>query len=101
MSGPRAATPLLPTRPDPLLRTPAWLKYLTLTILVLGVLFALPNALPDRVRARIPSRLPSKTVSLGLDLQGGSYLLEEVDLPQVQKDKAEVLMGDIRAAMRK
>ena len=40
-------------------------------------------------------------MSLGLDLQGGSYLLLEVQLDQVQKDKAESMIGDIRAAFRK
>ena len=62
---------------------------------------ALPNALPDNVRAQIPGWLPSQTVTLGLDLQGGSYLLLEVELDAVQKDKLESLMGDIRRALRK
>ncbi len=66
-----------------------------------GLLIALPNALPDRALARLPSWLPHSAVSLGLDLQGGSYLLLEVDLPQVQKDKAQAMIGDIRAAFRK
>jgi protein-export membrane protein SecD len=40
-------------------------------------------------------------VSLGLDLQGGSYLLLQVELDQAQKDKAEAMIGDIRTAFRK
>ena len=40
-------------------------------------------------------------MSLGLDLQGGSYLLLEAQLDQVQKDKTEAMIGDIRAAFRK
>ena len=39
---------------------------------------------------RLPAWLPSSTVSLGLDLQGGSYLLLEVQLDQVQKDKTGI-----------
>jgi preprotein translocase subunit SecD len=66
-----------------------------------GILIALPNALPDKVVSRIPGYLPHSTVSLGLDLQGGSYLLLEVDFNQVQKDKAQAMIGDIRAAFRK
>ena len=54
-----------------------------------GVLIALPNALPDKVLSRYPASCRTSTVSLGLDLQGGSYLLLEVDFDQVQKDKAE------------
>ena len=84
-----------------MLRTPTWSKYLTLIVLFLGLLFALPNALPDKVLAKFPSWLPSHKVSLGLDLRGGSSLQMEIDLGQVQADKAETLMNDIRAAMRK
>ena len=70
-------------------------------ILIAGILIALPNALPDRARARLPSWWSNLTVSLGLDLQGGSYVLLEVQLDQVQKDKIESLMGDVRHALRK
>ena len=66
-----------------------------------GLLIALPNALPDKAVSRIPGYLPHSTISLGLDLQGGSYLLLEVDFAQVQKDKAQAMIGDIRAAFRK
>jgi preprotein translocase subunit SecD len=78
-----------------------WSRLLTLAIVLGGLLIALPNALPDNVRSRIPHWLPSSTVNLGLDLQGGSYLLLQVDLDQVNKDKAEAMLGDIRAAFRK
>jgi protein-export membrane protein SecD len=70
-------------------------------VVVWGIMTALPNALPDRARARIPTWLSAGTVSLGLDLQGGSSLLLEVDFAQVQKDRVESLVGDIRAAFRK
>src|SRR5437763_4821601 len=45
--------------------------------------------------------MPSSTVNLGLDLQGGSYLLLEIDMPGVVKERLETLRGDIRAALRK
>jgi protein-export membrane protein SecD len=70
-------------------------------ILIAGILIALPNALPDKARSRLPPWWGNMTVSLGLDLQGGSYVLLEVQLDQVQKDKVEALMGDIRRALRK
>ena len=66
-----------------------------------GLLVALPNALPNSITAKIPSWLPHNSVSLGLDLQGGSYLLLEVDFAQVQRDKAQATVGDIRAGLRK
>jgi len=84
-----------------MLQIPTWSKVVTILILVVGFLIALPNALPSSVIARMPPFLPRGTVALGLDLQGGSYLLLEVQFDQVQKDKLESLMGDIRVAFRK
>ncbi|HEX4159463.1 MAG TPA: protein translocase subunit SecD [Rhizomicrobium sp.] len=84
-----------------MLQIPAWSKIVTILILVAGVLIALPNALPGWVVSRMPPFLPTNTVALGLDLQGGSYLLLEVEFDQVQKDRLETLMSDIRVAFRK
>jgi protein-export membrane protein SecD len=83
------------------LQVSPWTRIITILIVLAGALIALPNALPDKVLHRFPSWLPSSAVNLGLDLQGGSYLLLEVQLDQVQKDKAETMIGDIRAAFRK
>src|SRR5579863_1069640 len=90
-----------PKRRTDVLQVSSWTRIVTLLIVLGGMLIALPNALPDKVLHRFPSWLPSSAVSLGLDLQGGSYLLLEVQLDQVQKDKAESMIGDIRAAFRK
>lgn len=84
-----------------MLQIPTWSKVLTILILVAGFLIALPNALPGWVVSRMPPFLPTGTVALGLDLQGGSYLLLEVEFDQVQKDRLESLMGDIRVGFRK
>ncbi|HEX4636360.1 MAG TPA: protein translocase subunit SecD [Rhizomicrobium sp.] len=84
-----------------MLQVSLWSRLITLIILVGGILIALPNALPPDVRARMPKFLPSSAVNLGLDLQGGSYLLLGVDFDQVTRDRSESLMGDIRAAFRK
>jgi protein-export membrane protein SecD len=70
-------------------------------ILLGGILISLPNALPESARARLPAWWAGEAVSLGLDLQGGSYLLLEVQLDQVQKDKVDALMGDIRRGLHK
>jgi protein-export membrane protein SecD len=84
-----------------MLQIPTWSKVLTILILAAGFLIALPNALPGWVVSRMPPFLPTGTVALGLDLQGGSYLLLEVEFDQVQKDRLESLMGDIRVGFRK
>ena len=83
------------------LQVSPWARIATLLVLLVGLFLALPNALPDKILNHFPSFLPKSSVSLGLDLQGGSYLLLEAQLDQVQKDKAEAMIGDIRAAFRK
>ena len=70
-------------------------------ICLLGLLLAYPNFLPADMRGYIPSWMPSRTINLGLDLQGGAYMLLEVDLPGVTKERMESLKGDVRAALRK
>jgi protein-export membrane protein SecD len=84
-----------------MLQVSTWTRLVVALILLTGLLVATPNALPDDIRSHIPGWLPSQTVTLGLDLQGGSYLLLEVELDAVQKDKLESLMGDVRRALRK
>ena len=84
-----------------MLQVPTWSRVVVAFILIAGLLIALPNALPEKVRARLPGWWANQTVSLGLDLQGGSYLLLEVQLDEVQKDKIESMKGDIRRALRK
>jgi protein-export membrane protein SecD len=83
------------------LQVPLWSRLLTLIILLSGILIAFPNALSPDVRARMPKFLPSSAVNLGLDLQGGSYLLLGVDFDQVTRARADSLMDDIRAGLRK
>lgn len=84
-----------------MLQFPNWYKILTALIVATGVLFALPNALPSWVTEKMPSWLPTDSVTLGLDLQGGSYVLLEVGIDQVYKDKLETLTADIRIKLRK
>lgn len=84
-----------------MLQVSTWTRMLVGLILLGGLLIAIPNALPDKILTHIPGWLPSQTVSLGLDLQGGSYLLLEVELDAVEKDKLESLMSDVRRGLRK
>jgi SecD/SecF fusion protein len=84
-----------------MLQFPTWYRIVTAIIIAAGILFALPNALPNWVVARMPSWLPTSSVTLGLDLQGGSYVLLEVGIDQVYKDQLETLTADIRVRLRK
>jgi len=83
-----------------MLQVARWIRILVTAVLLGGLLVAIPNLLPSDFRARLPGLLQN-TVSLGLDLQGGSYLLLEVELDQVQRDRIESLTGDVRIALRK
>jgi preprotein translocase subunit SecD len=62
-----------------MLQFPPWKVILIVGITLIGALLALPNALTEKQRESIPGFLPSSPVNLGLDLQGGVYLLLEVD----------------------
>ncbi len=62
---------------------------------LLGLLLCLPNLFPAPA-----SWIPWRTVNLGLDLRGGSYLLLEVDMKAVTKEKLESLVDGIRQALR-
>jgi len=64
--------------------------------MLFGILFALPNFLSEQTRASLPAWLPKTPMALGLDLQGGSYLLLEVDIPGVRTERLSAIEGDIR-----
>ena len=60
-----------------------WKMILVAIVAVSGFLFAFPNALSEEDTAALPSWLPNQQMNLGLDLQGGSHLLLEVDVASV------------------
>ncbi len=62
-------------------------------------LFAVPNFLPDKMVASWP-KWAQRHVVLGLDLQGGSHILLEVDTKTVRKDMIETLRDDVRRVLR-
>jgi protein-export membrane protein SecD len=69
-------------------------------IVAFAMLACFPNLLSDEQRAEIPSFLPSSKISLGLDLQGGSYVLLEVDQGSLKDNLSKQLIGDIRLRLR-
>jgi protein-export membrane protein SecD len=68
-----------------------------LGIIVLGVIFSIPNLFPRDDVEKWPSWLPKTVVSLGLDLQGGSHLLYEVDIADLEKERLNDAVNDIRS----
>ncbi|QDZ10074.1 protein translocase subunit SecD [Devosia ginsengisoli] len=63
---------------------------------LLGILFALPSFLPENVRDSWPGFLPRQTVVLGLDLQGGSHLLLQVNESGIVSERLQSLRRDVR-----
>src|ERR1700710_1526932 len=69
-----------------------------LTALVV-CLCAVPNFFPEATVKGWPAWAQRRLV-LGLDLQGGSYLLLEVDSNYVKKDKLDQIRDDVRRTLR-
>lgn len=73
---------------------------LILAVILAGLYTAAPNLFSEGDLQKLPSWLPARTVSLGLDLQGGSHLLYEVDTAGLVKEKIEATEGEMRSAFR-
>jgi len=80
---------------------PLWKIFLTFFVCLFGIFFALPNFLSTSTLEKMPNWLPKDKVSLGLDLQGGSHILLEVDITTAIKDKYTDLADFTRSTLRK
>lgn len=69
-------------------------------VVLLGVLFTLPNLLSQSTRDAMPNWLPSKPMTLGLDLQGGSHILLAVDQNDLINERLQASRDDIRTLLR-
>ncbi|NQU60493.1 MAG: protein translocase subunit SecD [Rhodospirillales bacterium] len=78
-----------------------WKIILVLVVCALGVAFSAPNFLNRNLLDGLPGWLPNQQVSLGLDLQGGSHLLLEVDARAVIRESMEALVDSMRVELRK
>ena len=76
-----------------------WKATAVLLTALIVCLFAVPNFFSDKVVDSWP-RWAQRQIVLGLDLQGGSHLLLEVDSNAVRKEKVETLRDDVRRVLR-
>ncbi|AVF05488.1 MULTISPECIES: protein translocase subunit SecD [Devosia] len=67
-----------------------------LFVAIIGLLFAAPNFLSKDVVDALPDWLPKQAMVLGLDLQGGSHLLLEVDRDGIVSERLSDLRRDAR-----
>ena len=81
-------------------KLPTWRTLVIVAVCLFGVVSLLPNFLAQTTRDSLPGWLPSRAITLGLDLQGGSYLLLEVDVGPVYVERLESMVGDVRAGLR-
>ncbi len=82
------------------MRIPRWKLIAYALIIVLGVIPALPNLLSSEMRASLPSWFPKNSLTLGLDLRGGSHLVLEVDSKALVQERLQTLAEDARAKLR-
>ena len=68
-------------------------------VALMGVLFTIPNFLTKEQLASWPSFLPNQTMTLGLDLQGGSHLLLQVNRQGIIDDRIKELRRDARSVL--
>src|SRR5512142_1201239 len=76
-----------------------WKALAIILTALLVCLFAVPNFFPE-AKVRTWPLWAQRHLVLGLDLQGGSYLLLEVDSNYVRKEKLDQVRDDARRALR-
>ena len=78
-----------------------WQLFLVILFSFFAIIFSLPNFFSKDSLKSLPSIIPSEQIVLGLDLQGGSYLLIEVDTISVVKERFENFSDELRISLRK
>ena len=75
---------------------PLWKSFLVLTIISIGIIFAIPSIL---YKDDSSNWFLNNKINLGLDLQGGSYLLLEVQSDVLYKEELDIISkSDISAS---
>jgi preprotein translocase subunit SecD len=77
-----------------------WKVTAVILSVIFGILFTLPNLLPQKTLDALPGWVPHQKLNLGLDLQGGSYLLYEVDTDALRAERLTNMVEDVRTALR-
>src|SRR5262244_4163511 len=76
-----------------------WKAIATLLTALIVCAFAVPNFISEQTVQSWP-KWAQRHVVLGLDLQGGSHILLEVDTNAVRKEKLEAVRDDVRRVLR-
>jgi protein-export membrane protein SecD len=83
-----------------MLHFPRWKILLITGSCLLFIFLAIPSFLNEGTRNKLPEWLPHHAVNLGLDLQGGSQLLLEIDFDAYMREQLANLVDEIREHFR-
>lgn len=83
-----------------MMQFPAWKIMLVVIVCLAGLVYSAPNLMERDAFGEVPAGLPGRQVNLGLDLQGGSYLLLDVGTDMVIAERLESLVDAARRALR-
>ena len=84
-----------------MLNVSKWKILFVIGVCFTAIYFLIPNLYGKSEVTALSNFFSKKQVNLGLDLQGGSHLLLEVDTKSVLKEKSEDLVDDVRKSLRK
>ncbi|MEP4859026.1 MAG: protein translocase subunit SecD, partial [Alphaproteobacteria bacterium] len=77
-----------------------WKTTLIWLAVLAGIVFAAPNLLPQATVASLPDWLPKRQMTLGLDLQGGSHILLQIERRDLIEERLESTRDDVRRLLR-
>lgn len=77
-----------------------WKVLAVLAAILITVGLLAPSVLPSSMVASLPKSWQEFKIVLGLDLQGGSHVLLEVESAAVKKSMLDTLQGDVRKVLR-
>lgn len=83
-----------------MLHFPRWKVLAILAVVLAGVVFALPNVLPKPWQDTLSAYTGLRPMTQGLDLQGGTSLLMELDGNELRDTLIAQQTGDVRALLR-
>jgi protein-export membrane protein SecD len=79
-------------------------------VALLGIMYSVPNMVPFEHRYQLNEageyeaqgiwqHIPSRTINLGLDLQGGSHIVFQVDMDDVREQQLQSIRADVEQAL--
>jgi SecD/SecF fusion protein len=78
-----------------------WKAILIWLATALSILIAAPNFVSRDTLNALPSWVPKSTMTLGLDLQGGSHIMLKLESGDIIKERVDTTLDDVRGNLRK